>query len=139
LRYYKKLHPQGRIISFNELLGMAEDGDELAAKAVEKQAHFIGRGLQPIIAGLAPSVILVAGDITSAWHRYGSIIEKEAAALTLVGMPPRILPTHDGDVARLRGAAALVFQRRAAHEEEVAASQDRPPRSLQDLATALTA
>jgi predicted NBD/HSP70 family sugar kinase len=139
LRYYKELHPQGRVISFNELLGMAEDGDELAAKAVEKQAHFIGLGLQPIIAGLAPSVILVAGDITSAWHRYGSIIEKEAAALSLVGKPPRILPTHDGDIARLRGAAALVFQRRAAREEEVAASQERPPRSLRDLATALSA
>jgi len=58
-------------------------------------------------------VILIAGDITSAWHLFGPLIEKEVAEQTLVGTPPRILPTHDGDVARLRGAAALVFQRRS--------------------------
>jgi len=36
-----------------------------------------------IIAGLSPSVILIAGDVTSAWHRFGPIIEKEAAELAL--------------------------------------------------------
>jgi hypothetical protein len=69
-----------------------------------------------IIAGLSPRVILIAGDITSAWHRFGPVIEREVAELTLVGTPPQILPTHDGDIARLRGAAALVFQRRFVHE-----------------------
>ena len=138
VHYYEKLRPQATTGSFNELLGMAEDGDELAAKAIEMQAHFIGRGLQPIIAGLAPSVILVAGDITSAWHRYGPVIEKEVAEMTLVGKPPRILPTHDGDIARLRGAAALVFQRRAAWEE-IVTSQDGSPRPPHNLPTSLTA
>ncbi|MFZ1014086.1 MAG: hypothetical protein WAN28_12140, partial [Terracidiphilus sp.] len=76
----------------------------------------IGRGLRMIIAGLSPEVILIAGDITSAWHRFGPLIEKEVAQQTLEGTPPRVLPTHDGDVARLRGAAALVFQRRATDE-----------------------
>jgi predicted NBD/HSP70 family sugar kinase len=139
LRYYKKLHPQGRVISFNELLGMAEDGDELAAKAVEEQARFIGRGLQPIIAGLSPSVILIAGDITSAWHRFGPVIEKEVAELTLVGKPPRILPTHDGDIARLRGAAALVFQRRGVREDSLAANDRSIHRRPNELPAALTA
>jgi predicted NBD/HSP70 family sugar kinase len=131
VHYYKKIHPQGTINSVNELLGLAEDGDESAAKAVEMQAHFIGRGLQPIITGLAPSVIFVAGDVTSAWHRYGPVIEKEVAEMTLVGKPPRILPTHDGDIARLRGAAALVFQRRELLEE-VKATDDGPYRRPDD-------
>lgn len=103
-------------------MAIAEDGDEFAAKALAKQAHYIGLGLQPIIAGLSPSMIFIAGDITSAWHRFGPAIEKEVAALTLVGDPPRILPTHDGDVARLRGAAALVFQRRPLREKMIASS-----------------
>jgi predicted NBD/HSP70 family sugar kinase len=110
IRYYRELQPQGRPIAFNELLNLAEEGDAQAAKAIAKQARYIGHGLRLILAGLAPSVILVAGDITSAWHRYGPIIEKAAAELTLAGDAPRILPTHDGDIARLRGAAALVFQ-----------------------------
>jgi predicted NBD/HSP70 family sugar kinase len=139
LRYFKKLDPQGKAISFNELLGMAEDGNELAAKALAKQAHFIGLGLQPIIAGLAPSVILVAGDVTSAWHRFGPLIEKEAAALTLGRKPPRILPTHDGDIARLRGAAALVFQRRAVREETMTPNDRQRHGRQEELPAALTA
>jgi predicted NBD/HSP70 family sugar kinase len=116
LRYYQELQPKAGAISFNELLNKAEEGDQSAVEALAKQALHIGRGLGPIIAGLSPQMILVAGDITSAWHRFGPIIEKEAAALTLVGPPPQILPTHDGDIARLRGAAALVFQRRFVRE-----------------------
>jgi predicted NBD/HSP70 family sugar kinase len=140
LRYYKELHPQGKAVNFNELLAMAEDGDQSAAKALEKQAHYIGRGLQPIVAGLSPSVILIAGDITSAWHRFGPVIEKEAAELTLVGKPPRILPTHDGDVARLRGAAALVFQQRGVRDQSMASGQQKDRfRRQQELPAALTA
>ncbi|MDR3735987.1 MAG: ROK family protein, partial [Acidobacteriaceae bacterium] len=116
LRYYQELQPKAGAISFNELLNKAEEGDQSAVEALAKQAQHIGRGLGPIIAGLSPQMILVAGDITSAWHRFGPIIAKEVAALTLVGPPPQILATHDGDIARLRGAAALVFQRRFVRE-----------------------
>jgi predicted NBD/HSP70 family sugar kinase len=112
LRYYKELQPQGRAVTFHELLNMAEEGDRYAAKALAKQALYIGRGLRMIITGLAPSLILIAGDITSAWHRFGPAIEKEAARLPLAEALPRILPTHEGEIARLRGAAALVFQRK---------------------------
>jgi predicted NBD/HSP70 family sugar kinase len=120
LRYYKELQPQSRAITFQELLCMADDGDPYATQALAKQAHFIGRGLQPVILGLSPSVIFIAGDIMSSWHRFGPIIEKEVDKLTLAGSPPRILPNHEVEIAWLRGAAALVFQRRhilnATHE-----------------------
>ncbi len=69
-------------------------------------------------------MILVAGDITSAWHRFGPAIEKEAAKLTLGGALPQILPTHEGDIARLRGAAALVFQRGAVREQLLEAGKE---------------
>jgi predicted NBD/HSP70 family sugar kinase len=118
LRYYKELQPQGRTITFHELLNMAEEGDKYAAQALAKQALYIGRGLQLIIAGLSPSLILVAGDITSAWQRFGPAIENEAAKLILGETLPRILPTHEGEIARLRGAAALVFQRRSGSEQQ---------------------
>jgi predicted NBD/HSP70 family sugar kinase len=64
-----------------------------------------------IIASLSPSTILIAGELTSAWHRFGPVIEKEVADLTLAGSSPLIRPTHEGEIARLRGAAALVFKR----------------------------
>ncbi|HEY2469008.1 MAG TPA: ROK family transcriptional regulator [Terracidiphilus sp.] len=111
LRYYRELRPKVRDITFHDLLLMAEDGDAVAAAALEKQAKEIARGLGLLIAGLAPSMILVAGEITGAWSRFGPIIEREAAGFNVAGAPPRILPAHEGEIARLRGAAALVFQR----------------------------
>jgi len=117
LRYYKDLEPNGGRITFHELLNMAEEGDQHAALALAKQAMYIGRGLRLIVAGLSPALILIAGDITSAWHRFGPLIEKEAAELTLGGTLPRIQPTHEGEIARMRGAAALVFQRGPMREQ----------------------
>jgi predicted NBD/HSP70 family sugar kinase len=128
LRYYKELQPQSRTITFHELLTMADD-DQHAAEALARQALYIGRGLRMIIAGLAPSLILVAGDITSAWHRFGPVIEKEVADRPLAGTPPRILPTHEGEIARLRGAAALVFQRRPQREQLPAPRPAKPRKS----------
>jgi predicted NBD/HSP70 family sugar kinase len=116
LRYFEELQPKAMGTTFQELLNRAEDGDESAALALEKQAVHIGRGLGPIIAGLSPSLILFSGDITSAWSRFGPVIEREAAKLSLAGEAPQILPTYDGEIARLRGAAALVFQRRFVRE-----------------------
>jgi predicted NBD/HSP70 family sugar kinase len=116
LRYFKELEPSSKTITFHELLNLAEEGDQYAAQALTKQALYIGRGLQLIIAALSPSLILIAGEITSAWHRFGPVIEKEASQQMLGEAMPRILPTHEGEIARLRGAAALVFQRRAGRE-----------------------
>ena len=113
LRYYRELQPKTRAITFNELLNLAEEGNAQAEQALAKQAAWIGRGLRMIMAALSPSTILVTGDISPAWHRFGPVIEKEAAQLALAGAPPVIRPGHEGEVARLRGAAALVFQRRS--------------------------
>ena len=112
LRYYRELQPRGKVFSFHGLLSLAESGDDDAAQALHRQAEQIGRGLRIIIAGLAPSAILIAGDITTAWHRFGPVIEREAASRMLAGTPPLIRPTQESEIARLRGAAALVFQRR---------------------------
>jgi predicted NBD/HSP70 family sugar kinase len=113
LRYYRELQPKGHVVAFRELLNLAEEGDRAATQALTKQAMWIGRGLRMIIASISPSTILIAGDLTSAWHRFGPVIEKEVADLTLAGSAPLIRPTHEGEIARLRGAAALVFQRGA--------------------------
>jgi predicted NBD/HSP70 family sugar kinase len=118
MRYYKELQPLAKPVTFHDLLNMADEGDDFAAQALAKQALYIGRGLQLIVTSLSPRLILIAGDVTSAWHRFGPAIEAEAAKHTLGGALPRILPTHEGEIARLRGAAALVFQRRTGREQK---------------------
>lgn len=112
LRTYRELRPEGRAAHYQDLLRLAGAGDEAAAKALSAQAMAIARGLRMIVAALSPSTILFAGEITAAWSRFGPILEKETAGLMLAGAAPSIRPGREGDVARLRGAAALVFQRR---------------------------
>ena len=111
LRYYRELRPKVPAIGYRDLLNLAEEGDAAAGQALATQAMWIGRGLRMVIASVSPSTILIAGDLTSAWHRFGPVIEKEVADLTLAGDAPVIRPSHEGEIARLRGAAALVFQR----------------------------
>jgi predicted NBD/HSP70 family sugar kinase len=113
LRYFRELEPQHRPITFGELLNLAEEGNSHAGTALERQAREIGQGLRLVLAALSPAVVYIAGEVTSAWHRYRPVIEKAVRAVTLAGTPPAVVPIPDGDLARLRGAAALVFQRRA--------------------------
>jgi predicted NBD/HSP70 family sugar kinase len=111
LRYYGELEPKARRLTFHELLNLAEEGNGHAVAALAKQAKYIGKGLRMVTAALSPEVVLIAGDITSAWERFAPIIQAELDELPLTRTPPRLSPTHEGDVARLRGAAALLLQR----------------------------
>src|SRR2546421_510149 len=66
--------------------------------------------------------LAAAGEVTRQWRRFGSLIEKEVGMGFLGGRPPRVRPA-EGDMARLRGAVALVLQKHfgpsaGGHEEE---------------------
>lgn len=111
LRYYSDLTSDVHGLTMHDLIKLAEDGDSHANEAIEKQAHMIGRGLRTVLAAFSPEVILVTGDVTSAWSRVAPIVEEELAALVLAGPAPRLVPVEESEVARLRGAAALVLQR----------------------------
>jgi hypothetical protein len=64
----------------------------------------------------------LSGDLTSAWSRLGPIVEKELGDQMLAGTPPRIMVTTDPELARLRGAAALVLQRHSGHHRSAPAA-----------------
>ena len=111
LRYFSESAAKTKPLTFHDLLHLADEGNPQAIQALEKQATYIGRGLRMVTAALAPELILIDGDVTSAWSRFAPIIEKELRELTLGGKPPRLQTTHEGEVARLRGAAALLLHR----------------------------
>lgn len=110
LRYYHESSSAADSPSFQDLLSLGEAGDPLALKALDRMAHAIGRGMHMIVAGLAPEEIVVVGEFTRLWQRFGPVIEAEVAAGVLVGAPPRVRPA-EGSMARLRGALALVLQK----------------------------
>ena len=113
LRYYAESVPTSNELTFQELLNLAEEGDPQAAEALERQATFLGKGLRMLAYAFSPEVVLVAGSLVSTWERFAPIIERELAEPPLPGTPPRLQPTYDGGLARLRGAAAVLLQRRS--------------------------
>ncbi|MGH9606607.1 MAG: ROK family protein [Terracidiphilus sp.] len=115
LRYYAQLGHDAHHLTMHDLIKLSDEGDPHAIAAIEKQAHMIGRGMRAIIAAVSPEVILIAGDITSAWSRVAPIVRDELAAQVLAGSAPRLIAVEESEVARLRGAAALVLQRHTGH------------------------
>jgi predicted NBD/HSP70 family sugar kinase len=111
VRYYHQSAESGHGPSILELLALAEQDDAKAVDALNTQAQYLGRGLRMLAAGLAPAAIIIVGEITRAWSRFGPVIVKEINAYPLPGKAPCIRPAHDGETARLRGTVALVLQK----------------------------
>ncbi len=111
LRYYFESSSQTGL-NFQDLLSLADKGDHKAAKALETMAHFLGRGMRMIVAGLDPEQIVIIGDLTRSWHRFGPVIQAEVEAQGLSGgVAPKLIPVHEDGMARLRGTVALVLQK----------------------------
>jgi predicted NBD/HSP70 family sugar kinase len=99
-------------MSFSDLLSRAGHGDVRAVKALGTMAHYLGRGMRLIVAGLAPERIVVVGDLTRSWSRFKPVIEAEVREQVLPGgCIPRIDVSGDGGMDRLRGTVALILQK----------------------------
>jgi predicted NBD/HSP70 family sugar kinase len=116
MRYYNEASgTTNNGMTVGRLLNLAADDDPAAVKALSRQAESLGRGLHAITAALSPEVILFMGELTSAWQRFGPIVEAELKRQMLAGPPPRVMTTLNPEFARLRGAAALVLQRHSGY------------------------
>jgi predicted NBD/HSP70 family sugar kinase len=111
LRYYQELVPESTVSTFKELLDLATGGDQRALSAIDKMMRYLAKGLTILVAGLAPEVVIVVGDCTALWPRIHPILEGQLIAKSFTRNRPRIVAAGDGDVARLRGAAALVLHK----------------------------
>ena len=111
VRYYVESEDQVDGFSFLELLALADQGNVKATRALDTMATYLGKGLRMLAAGLAPAGIIVVGEITNAWARFGPAISKVVASSPLPGAMPAIVPAHNGEIARLRGTVALVLQK----------------------------
>jgi predicted NBD/HSP70 family sugar kinase len=112
LRYYHHDKIEAEDFSFGDLLSLAEQDDPGAVSALNQMAHFLGRGMRMIVAGLAPERIIVIGDLTRSWRRIGPVVETEVSAQVLTGgCPPRLIPVYEDGMARLRGTVALVLEK----------------------------
>ncbi len=55
-----------------------------------------------IVAGSAPERIIIVGELTRAWKRFGPLIEAQVKAQMLPGgVLPQLIPADEGGMARL--------------------------------------
>ena len=106
---YQEISGAVSAIDIHTLLRLTEEGEPSAIEAVTRQAVAIGQGLRLIVASLSPEVILVTGEITSVWERFGPIIQGELKGASLAGQIPRLATAGDGESARLQGATAVLL------------------------------
>lgn len=96
-------------MSFEDLVNLAESGDADAVRALEKMGHYLGVGLAMVITSLAPSVVVVVGEVTRAWNIVGPQALKEEGSRVQKHLPTKIVPTDDMVHPRLRGAVAVIL------------------------------
>ena len=126
VRYYNEAKGTSESgMTGSRLLNLAADDDPAAVEALSRQAENLGRGLHAITAALSPEVILFTGELTSAWPRFGPMVEAELERQMLAGRPPRVMTTLNPEFARLRGAAALVLQRHSGYHRTHTNSRPR--------------
>ena len=118
VRYYTQAGSQNRgrrsvaaenAISFDHLLRLAEQGDSKAVDALQQMAKSLGLGLAPLIAGLAPDMIVIVGEVTRAWHKVGPIIKDTVSKHSFTRAETQIVPSDPITQPRLRGTIALVL------------------------------
>jgi predicted NBD/HSP70 family sugar kinase len=107
MRYYNE-SAKIPVRSFDAILELLESRDAAATEAFDRMCKALGRGMHMIALALAPSEIVVVGDITTVWHLAGPAIETEMHRYPLVSVP-KVRPAQEGNKARLRSAVALIM------------------------------
>ena len=111
MRYYRELC-EGTGLPFERVVQLAGQGDAAALAAISKMASALGRGMHMIVSALAPSEIVVVGELTRLWRVVHPIIEAELRRFPLISTP-RLRIAKEPEKARLRSAVALVMDRRS--------------------------
>jgi predicted NBD/HSP70 family sugar kinase len=107
MRYYAEIAGKASP-AFEVLLKLAAAEDPMARQAIDRMCVALGRGMHMIASALAPSEIVVVGDMTNLWYLIGPQVEAEMRRNPLARVP-RLRPAHEGSKARLRSAVALVM------------------------------
>lgn len=95
-------------LRFTDILRLADEGDSRAIETLERMARYLGIGLEPLVTGLAPQVLVIVGEVTAAWARVGPIVLDVVKRRTLASNTTQIVPTDPATQPRLRGAVTLV-------------------------------
>ncbi len=98
-------------LAFEDILRLVDQNDPRAKSALDLMARYLGEGIAMLIAGLAPDVLVVVGEVTRAWERVGPVVSEVVRRRAFTHPTTRILATDPDAQPRLRGTIALVLQK----------------------------
>ena len=82
MRYYTEI-AQKPSPPFENLLKLAAAGDPAGKESIDKMCIALGRGLHMIATALAPTEIVIVGDITPLWYLAGPLVRSRDASHTI--------------------------------------------------------
>jgi predicted NBD/HSP70 family sugar kinase len=98
-------------IDFATIVQWADQGEPHAIEALNRMAQYLGKGISMLVAGLAPDVIVVVGEIARVWDKVGPIVSEVVQQRSSTHASTIIKATGLVPQPRLRGIVALVLQR----------------------------
>ncbi|HEV2320264.1 MAG TPA: ROK family protein [Verrucomicrobiae bacterium] len=115
VRYYNESGSRGQrtdsVGTFGEILQLNAQGKIRAQRALQCMAQYLGKGLAMLVAGLAPDVIIIVGDIAQVWEKAGPIVLDIVRRRASTHPSVKISATSTASQPRLRGIVALVLQK----------------------------
>ena len=102
-------------ISFNQLIGLTNNGEEWAISALKETGRFLGIGISNLIVGLSPQAIIVSGNISKVWHLIDEEVHAAAERSIRRKLPKTFITASTlGENPTTMGAVSLVLARKFA-------------------------
>lgn len=108
LRSYQQKTGGRALASFALFLAAVQRKDPAAVASLREVSTHLGRGLQMVVAALAPAQIVIVGEITNVWREVEPVVHRELRRHPLARAVV-LRPAFDGASARLRSSVALVL------------------------------
>ncbi|MGI9074025.1 MAG: ROK family protein [Bryobacteraceae bacterium] len=77
-------NPDKQVDSLHDLIALAQSGDNCARQELLNTASLIGRGIKALAQGLAPDVVVIGGQIATAWSTIEPVLLDELEGEYLV-------------------------------------------------------
>lgn len=106
---------ENKNITIDELVELANDGNNEAIEVFEKTARILGVGIANLIVGLNPQAVVVSGKVTKAWNHIVGELQSTVENSIKQKLPKtEIIASSLGIYPTLIGAISLVLVRKFA-------------------------
>lgn len=110
-RYHRVTAKPGEpLVTVNDLITLANDGDKMALESLKITAEYLGEGISNLVHGIFPETVVIGGNITAAWPLIESVIVEKVRSRYIVS--PNQVTIRPASVERpsLYGAIPIALQ-----------------------------